>query len=131
MACPFAVREGARGTRAPLDPVAAVGREERKDEKYAPLVAATTPPSTFTPLVWETSGRVGPATAEFLREAFHGPALASARAGLLRDVSVAIWRSVATGVREGYDNCFELEGAPGGAEAGAREVDVGLARVGE
>lgn len=131
VAYPFAVREGARGTRAPLDPVAAVGREKLKDGKYAPLLAASTPRGTFTPLVWETFGRIGPAKAEFLREAFDGPALAPARAGLLRDVFVAIWRSVVTGVREGYDNCFLLEGAPDGGEAGAREVDVGLARVGE
>lgn len=53
------------------------------------------------------------------------------RTGVLRDVSVAIWRSVATGVREGYDNCYGLEGAPDGGKAGTGEGSVGMARVGE
>lgn len=131
VACPFAVRSEARVAHAPLEPVAAVAREELKDGKYVPLLAATTPPSTFTPLVWESFGRVGPATAAFLREALAGPALASVRAGLLRDVSVAIWRSVPRGVRERYDNRYGLEGVPCGGAASAMVLDEGLARVGE
>lgn len=98
---------------------------------YDPLLAAATSRSAFTPLVSESFGRVGPATAEFLRDALGGPAQAAVRAGLLRDVSVAIWRSVAKGVREGYNNFYELQDAPGGREAGARGVDEGLARVRE
>lgn len=131
MACAFSVREVARGTRAPLDLVVAVGREELKNGKYAPLLAAATPPRTLTQLVFEMFDRVGLATADFLREAFAGPVLSSMRTGLLRYVSVAIWRSVVKGVQEGYDNCFDLKGAPGSEEAGVREMDVSLARVSE
>lgn len=81
--------------------------------------------------MWETFGCVGPATADFLREAVAGPALASVQTGLLRDVSVGIWWSVATVVQDGYDNGYGLEGAPDGGEAGAGEGNVEIARLGE
>jgi len=85
--------------------------------RFTLVVGATATPHDFTPLVWEAYGRVAPATDRWLTEAFRAPALAAVRAGLLRDVSVAIWQSHARGVADSYARCLGLEAPPvvGGA----------------
>ncbi|GAB0498665.1 hypothetical protein MMPV_010011 [Pyropia vietnamensis] len=75
--------ELARVAAAPLAPLAAAKRERGKAAKYEAALPAATPPSEFAPLVWETFGRVGPATAAFLRSALGGPGGTSARSALL------------------------------------------------
>jgi len=116
---------------APLRVVAGEARETAKSTKYSPSVPATATPHEFTPLVWEAHGRVAPATDRWLTEAFRGPALAAVRAGLLRDVSVAIWQSHARGMADGYARCFGLEAAPVGGGATVEGVSPLLARIGE
>ncbi|GAB0490079.1 hypothetical protein MMPV_001309 [Pyropia vietnamensis] len=113
LASPLEARELARVAAAPLAPLAAAKRERGKAAKYEAALPAATPPSEFAPLVWETFGRVGPATAAFLRSALGGPGGTSARSALLRGVSVAIWRSHAWAVATGYANCFCVDGVPG------------------
>ena len=93
VAWPFAARVVAPVADAPLRVVTGEAREAAKSTKYSPSLPATATPHEFTPLVWEAYGRVAPATDRWLTEAFRGPTLAAVRAGLLRDVSVAIWRS--------------------------------------
>ena len=74
--------------------------------RFTLVVGATATPHDFTPLVWEAYGRVAPATDRWLTEAFRAPALEAVRAGLLRDVSVAIWQSHARGVADSYARCL-------------------------
>ena len=100
---PDAVAGQVRAT--PLRAVAAAAREARKRAIYVPALPAGHPPHTFTPLVWEALGRVGPATDAWLAAALAGPRLAAVRAGLLLDVSVALWRSLAWAVARGYAAC--------------------------
>ncbi|GAB0498664.1 hypothetical protein MMPV_010010 [Pyropia vietnamensis] len=83
LASPLEARELARVAAAPLAPLAAAKRERGKAAKYEAALPAATPPSEFAPLVWETFGRVGPATAAFLRSALGGPGGTSARSALL------------------------------------------------
>jgi len=85
--------------------VAAVGREARKVRKCAPRLPAADPPAGFTPLVWEVFGRVGPASADFLRTAVGGPGRSSALASLLPDASAIIWRYNARMLCEGFLRC--------------------------
>ena len=85
--------------------VAAVAREARKMRKYAPRLPAADPPSVFTPLVWEVFGRVGPASADFLRTAVGGPGRSRALALLLTDASAIIWRYNARMLSEGIARC--------------------------
>ena len=85
--------------------VAAVGREARKVRKYAPRLPAADPPAVFTPLVWEVFGRVGPASADFLRAAVGGPGRSRALASLLTDASAIIWRYNARMLCEGFLRC--------------------------
>jgi len=85
--------------------VAAVGREARKVRKYAPRLPAADPPSVFTPLVWEVFGRVGPASADFMRTAVGGPGRSRALASLLIDASAIIWRYNARMLCEGILRC--------------------------
>jgi len=85
--------------------VAAVGREARKVRKYAPRLPAADPPAVFTPLVWEVFGRVGPASADFLRSAVGGPGRSRALASLLTDASAIIWRYNARMLCEGFSRC--------------------------
>jgi len=99
---------------APLRVVTGEAREAAKSAKYSPSLPATATPHEFTPLMWEAYGRVAPATDRWLTEAFRGPTLAAVRAGLLRDVSVAIWRSHARGVADRYARCFALQAPPVG-----------------
>ena len=100
---PDAVAGQVRAT--PLRAVAAAAREARKRAIYVPALPSGHPPHTFTPLVWEALGRVGPATDAWLAAALAGPRLAAVRAGLLLDVSVALWRSLAWAVARGYAAC--------------------------
>jgi len=100
---PDAVAAQVRAT--PLRPVAAAEREAVKRAAYVPALPVSDPPHAFTPLVWEALGRVGPATDAWLKAALAGPLLASVRAGLLLDVSVALWRSVSWAVAGGYASC--------------------------
>ena len=100
---PDAIAAQVRAT--PLRAVAAAAREARKRALYVPALPVTNPPHAFTPLVWEALGRIGPATEKWLAAALAGPQLASVRAGLLLDVSVALWRSLAWAVARGYAAC--------------------------
>ena len=100
---PDAVAAQVRAT--PLGAVAAAAREARKRATYVPALPVTAPPHAFTPLVWEALGRIGPATDAWLAGALAGPRLAAVRAGLLLDVSVALWRSLAWAVARGYAAC--------------------------
>jgi len=85
--------------------VAAVAREARKMRKYAPRLPPATPPSVFTPPVWEVFGRVGPASDDFLRTAVGGPGRSRALASLLTDASAIIWRYNARMLCEGFERC--------------------------
>ena len=100
---PDAVAAQVRAT--PLRAVAAAAREARKRATYVPALPVTDPPHAFTPLVWEALGRIGPATDVWLAAALAGPQLAAVRAGLLLDISVALWRSLAWAVARGYAAC--------------------------
>lgn len=97
----------------PLAPVAAETREGVKVGRYARALPAGPPAHVFTPLVWEVYGRVGPATAAWLRDTFGGPRLATAQARLRSAISVALWRSNARAVADGYARCFEVEDPAG------------------
>lgn len=131
LASPLEARELARVAAAPLAPLAAARRERDKAAKYEAALPAATPPSEFAPLVWETFGRVGPATAGFLRSALGGTGGTGARTALLRAVSVAIWRSHAWAVATGYANCFSVDGAPGVRGTGRGGSGCSEVRVGE
>jgi len=131
VAWPFAARLVAPVADTPLRVVAGEAREADKSAKYSSSLPATATPHEFTPLLWETFGRVAPATDRWLTEAFRGPALAAVRAGLLRDVSVAICRSHARGVADGYARCFGLEAPPVGGGASVEGISPLLARIGE
>ena len=89
---------------SPLRAAAAADREAAKTARYGPSLPATNPPHAFSPLVWEARGRVGPATDAWLKAALAGPQLAAVRAGLLLDVSLALWRSQAWAVAGGYSH---------------------------
>lgn len=106
LASPLEARELARVAAAPLATLAAAKRERAKADTYVPALPDATPPSDFTPLVWETFRRLGPATAALLRSVLGGPGGTAARKALLRAVSVAILRSHAWAVASGYANCF-------------------------
>ena len=54
-----------RTAGSPRVPGAARVRKAEKVGKYMPYFPAGYPPHTFAPLVWDASGRVGPATASF------------------------------------------------------------------
>lgn len=118
VASPFALRMQPRVVAAPVVPVAAVGREADKEAKYAPRLPAGPPRHAFTPLVWEAYGRVGPATARWLRDALSGPGLAALRTGLRTDVSVALWRTHARAVADCYARCIGVDDPA--AEVGGR-----------
>jgi len=90
---------------APLCAVAAAAREAAKRATYVPALPSSDTPHAFTPIVWEALGRIGPATAAWLRAALAGPQLAAVRAGLLLDVSLALWRSLTWAVAGGYAAC--------------------------
>lgn len=130
-ASPLEARELARVAAAPRATLAAAKRERAKADTYVPAPPDATPPSDFTPLVWETLGRVGPATAAFLRSALGGPGGTAARTALLRGVSVAIWRSHAWAVATGYANCFSVDGVPGVRGTGRGGSGSSEVRVGE
>jgi len=121
----------ARAVRtAPLWPAAAAARERAKVAHYAPALPASAPPHAFTPVVWEALGRVGPASDQWLKTALAGPLLAAVRGALLRDVSVALWRSLAWATAAGYASCFSAADATDGpgtppAEASAAADGVG------
>jgi len=122
VASPWPDTVAARVRTTPLRAVAAVDREAAKTALYAPELPASTPPHAFTPVVWETRGRIGPASDAWLKAALAGPQLASVRAGLLLDVSLALWRSQAWAVAGGYSHAVadvEDFGAPG-----SRDPDV-------
>jgi len=102
VAWPFAARLVAPVADAPSRVVAREAREAAKSAKYSPCLPATATAHVYTPFVREVFGRVAPATERWLTEAFRGPALAEVRAGHLRDMSIAIWRSHARGVADGY-----------------------------
>jgi len=89
--------------------VAAMAREARKMRRYAWRLPAADPPSVFTPLVWEVFGRVGPASADFLRTAVGGPGRSRALASLLTDASAIIWRYNARMLVEGFERCDVAE----------------------
>jgi len=90
---------------APLRAVAAAAREATKRATFVPALPTSDAPHVFTPLFWEALGRIGPATAAWLRAAVAGPQLAAVRAGLLLDVCVALWRSLTWAVAGGYAAC--------------------------
>jgi len=128
---PFAARLVAPVAAAPLRVVVGEAREAARTTKYSSSLPATATPHEFTPRVWEVFGRVAPATDLWLTEAFRGPALAAVRAGHLRDVSIAIWRSHARGVADGYARCIGLEALPVRKGAIVEGVSPRSARIGE
>jgi len=105
VAWPWPDAVAAQVRAAPLRAVAAALREARKRATYVPALPVTDPPHAFTPLVWEALGRIGPATDVWLAAALAGPQLAAVRAGLLLDISVALWRSLAWAAARGYAAC--------------------------
>ncbi|GAB0498744.1 hypothetical protein MMPV_010093 [Pyropia vietnamensis] len=80
---PFGPRTTAPTAASPLRAVAAEAREREKVAKYANALPGPPASHTFTPLVWEAYGRIGPATAKWLRGAMRGPALSGVRSTLL------------------------------------------------
>ena len=106
VSAPFTDATVAMAAVSPLRAAAAVAREALKASKYAGALPATT--HTFTPLVWEAFGRIGPATSRWLRDSLGGPDRSGVRATLLRRVSVALWRSHARSVSVGYSRCFGI-----------------------
>ncbi|GAB0497286.1 hypothetical protein MMPV_008615 [Pyropia vietnamensis] len=80
---PFGPRTTAPTAASPLRAVAAEARERAKVAKYANALPGPPASHTFTPLVWEAYGRIGPATAKWLRGAMRGPALSGVRSTLL------------------------------------------------
>jgi len=102
VASPWPDTVAAQVCATPLRAVGAAAREAVKRTANVPALPVTDPPHAFTPLVWEALGRVGPATDAWLTAALAGPLLAPVRAGLLLDVSVALWRSLSWAVAGGY-----------------------------
>jgi len=102
---------------APLRPAAAAFREGEKVATYAPALPASRPPHAFAPVVWEALGRVGPASDRWLKAALAGPRLAAARGALMRDASVALWRSLAWATAAGYASCFATSDATAASPA--------------
>jgi len=102
VAWPWADSVAAQVRTAPLCVVAGAAREAHKRARYVPALPAADPPHAFTPLVWEALGRIGPETDAWLKPARAGPDLTSVRAGLLLDVSVALWLSLTWAVVGGY-----------------------------
>eukprot|EP00168_Porphyra_purpurea_P021060 TRINITY_DN916_c0_g1_i1.p2 TRINITY_DN916_c0_g1~~TRINITY_DN916_c0_g1_i1.p2 ORF type:complete len:352 (-),score=54.24 TRINITY_DN916_c0_g1_i1:105-1160(-) len=113
VASPFTRELAPRVVGAPLRAVAAETREAYKVSKYAPELPVTAPAHTFTPLVWEVCGRVGPQTAAWLRTALGVPGQSTARHAFLTAASVALWRSIARGVSDGYAAAFGSRHPPG------------------
>jgi len=111
VAWPWPDAVAARVRTSPLRAVAAAEREAAKRAAYVPALPASDPPHAFTPLVWEALGRIGPATDAWLTAALAGPQLAAVRAGLLLDVSVALWRSLTWAVAGDYAACATPERA--------------------
>jgi len=105
VAWPWPDRVAPQVRAAPLRAVAAAAREATKRATYVPALPAPDTPPAFTPLVWEALGRIGPATDAWLRAVLAGPQLAAVRAGLLLDVSLALWRSLTWAVAGGYAAC--------------------------
>ena len=101
-----------RTAGSPRVPGAARVRETEKVGKYTPYLPAGDPPHTFTPLVWEASGRVGPATASFLALALGEENHREALTGLLTDVSLGLWRWNARIVLARVANSFRMGWAP-------------------
>ena len=128
---PFPTALVSRVAVAPLRAVAAETREAYKVSKYAPALPASNPPHSFTPLVWEVYGRVGPQTADWLRTALGVPGQSKARQSLLTAASVALWRSNARGVVDGYGACFGSSDPPGLGAEGPIGSGVNSVRVGE
>ncbi|GAB0494469.1 hypothetical protein MMPV_005762 [Pyropia vietnamensis] len=123
---PFGPRTTAPTAASPLRPVAAEAREREKVAKYANALPGPPASHTFTPLVWEAYGRIGPATAKWLRGAMRGPALSGpdrARMLLLERAVVAVLDAsgvaATTEARVGVLTaiCGELR-APIGSESG-------------
>eukprot|EP00168_Porphyra_purpurea_P021061 TRINITY_DN916_c0_g1_i3.p2 TRINITY_DN916_c0_g1~~TRINITY_DN916_c0_g1_i3.p2 ORF type:complete len:382 (-),score=39.89 TRINITY_DN916_c0_g1_i3:15-1160(-) len=106
IASPFTPEFVPRVVGSPLRAVAAEAREAYKVSKYAPALFVTAPAQTFTPLVWEVFGRVGPQTAAWLRTALGVPGRSPVRHAFLTAASVALWRSIARGVSDGYAATF-------------------------
>ncbi|GAB0492090.1 hypothetical protein MMPV_003349 [Pyropia vietnamensis] len=131
VASPFASRVAPLVADTPLAALAAEGREGDKVRRYAHALPAGPPSHTFTPLVWEVYGRIGPASAAWLREALGGPRLATARARLLSAISVALWKSNARAVADGYARCFGIPDPTGPGIAGPLEGVRTGARIGE
>lgn len=77
---------------APANQVAAAGREVRKNRKDSDNHPDETPTLSFSPVVWETFDRLGPATAKFLAGALGGPNRSSSLAAFLTDASVILRR---------------------------------------
>jgi len=67
-------------------------REAEQVGNYTPHLPAGDPPHTFTPLVWEACGRVGPDTGSFHSSAPGAENHREALTGLLADVSLMLWR---------------------------------------
>jgi len=105
VACPWPDWVAPLGLAAPLRAFAAAAREASKRTTYVPALPTSDTPHAFTPIVWQALGRIGPATAAWLRAALAGPQLAAVRAGLLLDVSLALWRSLTWAVAGGYAAC--------------------------
>jgi len=109
VAWPWPDEVAAQLRTSPLRVVAAAAREAAKRAAYVPALPMTDPPHAFTPLVWEALGQIGPATDAWLKAALAGPQLAAVRAGLLLDISVALWRSLTWAVAGGYAACTTPE----------------------
>jgi len=127
---PFTPALASRVAVEPLRAVAAETREAYKVSKYAPALPASNPPHTFTPLVSEVYGRVGPQTADWLGTALGVPGQSKAWQSLLTAASVALWRSNARGVVDGYGACIGSGdppefGAEGPIGPGVNSVMVG------
>lgn len=105
----------------PLAPVVAQTREGVKVGHYARQLSTGPPANTFSPLVWEVFGHLGPASAAWLKDALGGPCQATARARLLSAISVALWRSKARAVADWCARCF---GVADPSEVGCESVGV-------
>jgi len=99
----------ARVAAEPSVAASAVRREAKKVAKYGHRLPPADPPWAFTPLVWESHGRVGPATADFLRTALGGGGRRTALDALRLNISVTIWRYNARFVLEGFSSCISVE----------------------
>jgi len=132
VAWPWPEAVAAQVRTSPLRAVAAAAREAAKRAAYVPALPMTDPPHAFTPLVWEALGRIGPATDAWLKAALAGPQLAAVRAGLLLDVSVALWRSLTWAVAGGYAACTTPEHAvDASADVGVTTADAFAWRGGD